>query len=123
MLHHPNTPQGLAAYALQITAWKTTNPTKYSRGDEFSPYPLTCGTEAVSKGECFECGHHHSQTGQHTRPLMDPGETHYWCVANCILYDSRTVANEVLPVDVCFVAATDSYLGHWVSTMDNQGNG
>ncbi|KIM72081.1 hypothetical protein PILCRDRAFT_16460 [Piloderma croceum F 1598] len=123
MLHHPNTPQGLAAYALQVTAWKTTNPMKYSGGDEFAPYPLTPGTEAVGKGECFECGHRHSRTGQHTGPLVDPGETHYWRVANRILRDSRAEANEVLPVDVRFVAATDSYPGHWVSTTDNQGNG
>ena len=43
MLHHPNTPQGLAAYALQVTAWKAANPTKYNGGDEFAPYPLTPG--------------------------------------------------------------------------------
>jgi hypothetical protein len=60
MLHHPNTPQGHADYALQITAWKTANPTKYSGGDEVAPYPLTPGTEAISKGKRFDCGHHHS---------------------------------------------------------------
>jgi hypothetical protein len=123
MLHHPNTPQGLAAYAFQVTAWKTANPTKYSGGDEFSLYPLPPGTDTVGKWECFECGHCHSQTGQHTGPLVDPGETHYRRVANRILRDSRAEANEVLPVDVRFVAATDSYPGHWVSTTDNQGNG
>jgi len=123
MLHHPNTPQGLAAYALQVTAWKTANPTKYSSGDKFAPYPLTPGTDAVGKGECFECGRRHSRTGQHTGAIVDPGETYYRRVANRILRESRAEANEVPPVDVRFVAATDSYPGHWISSMDSQGNG
>jgi hypothetical protein len=123
MLHHPNTPQGLVAYALQVTAWKTANPTKHSGGDEFAQYPLTPGTDPVGKGECFKCGHRHSRTGQHTGPIVDPGETYYQCVANRILCDSRAEANEVPPVDVRFIAATDSYLGHWVSTVHDQGNG
>ncbi|KIM79202.1 hypothetical protein PILCRDRAFT_10613 [Piloderma croceum F 1598] len=50
MLHHPNTPQGLIAYALQVTTWKAANPTEYSGGDEFAPYPSTPSTEAVGKG-------------------------------------------------------------------------
>jgi hypothetical protein len=122
MLHHPDTPQGHADYALQITAWKTANPTKYSGGDEFAPYPLTPGTEAVGKGECFECGHCHGRTSPHTRPILDPGETYYRRVANCIIRKSRAEANKV-PVSVRFVATTDDYPSHWVSTADSQGNG
>ena len=122
MLHHPNTPQGHADYALQITAWKSANPTKYSGGDEFAPYPLTLGTKAVGKGKCFECGHRHSQTSPHTRPILDPGKTYYQCVTNCIICESCAEANEV-PVGVRFVAATDDYPSHWVSTADSQGNG
>jgi hypothetical protein len=122
MLHHPNTPQGRTDYALQITAWKTANPTKYSGGDEFAPYPLTPGTEAVGKGECFECGYHHGRTSPHSGPILDPGESYYRRVANRIIRESRAEANEV-PVGVRFVAATDDYPSHWVSTADSQGNG
>jgi hypothetical protein len=122
MLHHPDTPQGHADYALQIAAWKIVNPTKYSGGDEFAPYPLTPGTEAVGKGECFECGRRHGLTSSHTGPIVDFSETHYRCVANRIIRESCADANEV-PVGVRFVAATDDYPSHWVSTADSQGNG
>ena len=121
MLHHPNTAQGQAAYSLQVTAWKAANPTKYSGGDEFAPYPLTPGTEAVGKGECFECGHRHNRPGPHTGPIVDPGETYYRRVANRILRESRESAEG--PLDVRFVGATDDYPGHWVSNMYVQGNG
>ena len=52
--HHPDTVQGHAAYQRQIQAYHAANGN--TKADEFHPYPLTPGTEALSSGACFNCG-------------------------------------------------------------------
>jgi len=52
--HHPNTPEGLAAYQAQVVAWHAKNPNQ--RPDEQHPYPLTPDTVGVGSRECWGCG-------------------------------------------------------------------
>jgi len=52
--HHPNTPEGLAAYQAQVIAWHAKNPNQ--RPNEQHPYPLTPGTVGVGSHECWGCG-------------------------------------------------------------------
>jgi hypothetical protein len=129
MVQHPDTPQGNAAYAQQVVAWKAANPNKYKGGDEFAPYLLTPGTDPVGSDECFMCGLHHRIGSAHLRPEVDPFETFYHRVANRIIKDSRTpptapaVSTGPTPSNVHWVDATDTYLGHYIPYQSNQGNG
>ncbi|KAJ7239065.1 hypothetical protein C8J57DRAFT_1372985 [Mycena rebaudengoi] len=75
LVQHADTPAGHAAYQQQVQAWKTANPTKFNGGDEFAPYPLTPGTDAVGTGECFDCGVRHAIGAAHTHAIVDAGET------------------------------------------------
>ncbi|KAJ6570437.1 hypothetical protein DFH09DRAFT_1313045 [Mycena vulgaris] len=130
MVHHASTPAGQAAYQLQVQAWAAANPTKYQGGDEYAPYPLTPGTEAVGTGECFDCGARHFKDAPHTRAIVDVKETFYRRVANRIIRDDRDATNMAnaagLPANVhlVHVEATDDYPAHWVSADTyGQGNG
>ena len=58
--HHPDTPEGHAAYRAQVTTWHANNPG--GRPDEQHPYPLTPGTADAGSRECWGCGQQgHSQ--------------------------------------------------------------
>ncbi|KAJ7208696.1 hypothetical protein B0H12DRAFT_1242966 [Mycena haematopus] len=89
MPHHPDTPAGRAAYQQQVVAWKAANPAKFNGGDEFVPYLLMPGTNAVGTGECFDCGVRHPRNTAHPRPAVDAGETYYHRVANRIIREDR----------------------------------
>ncbi|KAJ7619673.1 hypothetical protein FB45DRAFT_840119, partial [Roridomyces roridus] len=129
MIHHANTATGNAAYQLQVQAWVAANPAKYQGGDEYAPYPLTPGTEAVGSGECFDCGTRHLRDTPHTRAIVDPKETFYRRVANRIIRDDRAatgMANAAgLPANIhlVHVEATDDYPAHWVPDTSVSGNG
>ncbi|KAJ6595417.1 hypothetical protein B0H10DRAFT_2442049 [Mycena sp. CBHHK59/15] len=130
MVHHASTPAGQTAYQLQVQAWAAANPTKYQGGDEYAPYPLTPGTEAVGTGECFDCGARHFKDAPHTRAIVDVKETFYRRVANRIIRDDRDATNMAnaagLPANVhlVHVEATDDHPAHWVSADTyGQGNG
>ncbi|KAJ7319257.1 hypothetical protein DFH08DRAFT_819204 [Mycena albidolilacea] len=118
MVQHADNPTGLAAYQQQVQAWITANPAKYSGGDEYAPYPLTPGTDAVGSGECFDCGVHHPRASPHPRAIVDYRETYYRRVANRIIRDDRLatgVANAVgapANVNLVHVEATEEY-GKW----------
>ncbi|KAJ7060417.1 hypothetical protein C8F01DRAFT_1084159 [Mycena amicta] len=130
VVHHADTAEGRAAYALQVRAWKTANPTKLSGGDEYAPYPLTPGTDPVGSGECFDCGSRHGRNTPHPRGQVDAFETFYRRVANRIIRDDRNATNAAdaagVPANVhlVHVAATDEYPEHWVTAGSfEQGNG
>lgn len=130
MVHHADVPAGHGAYRLQVQAWKTANPTKYLGGDEFAPYPLTPGTDAVGTGECFDCGVRHARDSPHPRAIVDVHETYYRRVANRIIRDDRQATNVAnaagVPANVhlVHVEATAEYPAHWVSADTyGQGNG
>ncbi|KAF8161915.1 hypothetical protein K438DRAFT_304361 [Mycena galopus ATCC 62051] len=53
---HPRTTAGLAAYALQITAYEQKHGVSGNKPNEDRPYPLTPGTVNVASGECHGCG-------------------------------------------------------------------
>jgi hypothetical protein len=129
MVQHLDTPQGKAAYAQQVAAWKAANPNKYKGGDEFAPYPLTPRTDPVGSDECFTCGLHHRIGSTHLCSEVDPFEMFYRRVANRIIKDSRTpptaaaVPTGPVPSNVHWVDATDTYPGHYIPYQSNQGNG
>ncbi|KAF8207843.1 hypothetical protein K438DRAFT_1962109 [Mycena galopus ATCC 62051] len=130
MVHHASTPAGQTAYQLQVQAWAAANPTKYQGGDEYAPYPLTPGTEAVGTGECFDCGARHFKDAPHPRAIVDIKETFYRRVANRIIRDDCDATNMAnaagLPANVhlVHVEATDDYPAHWISADTyGQGNG
>ena len=52
--HHPNTPEGHAAYQAQVTTWHAANPNR--KPDEQHPYPLSPGHPPVGSRECWDCG-------------------------------------------------------------------
>lgn len=130
LVQHADTPAGHAAYQQQVQAWKTANPTKFNGGDEFAPYPLTPGTDAVGTGECFDCGVRHAIGAAHTHAIVDAGETYYRLVANRIIREDHqvtTAANTIgVPahVNLIQVEATADYPAHWVpADAFEQGNG
>jgi hypothetical protein len=129
MVQHPDTPQGNAAYAQQVVAWKAANPNKYKGGDEFAPYPLMPGTDPVGTDECFNCGLRHRIRTAHLRPEVDPFEIFYRRVANRIIKDSCTppaapaAPTRSIPSNVHWVDATDTYPGHYIPYEGSQGNG
>ena len=55
LVHHPNTPEGQAAYRAQVTNWHTNNANRCP--DEQHPYPLTPGSASAGSHECWGCGH------------------------------------------------------------------
>jgi len=55
--HHPDTPEGRAAYRTQTTTWHAANPNRMP--DEQHQYPLIPGTSPIGSRECWDCG----QTG------------------------------------------------------------
>ncbi|KAJ7166977.1 hypothetical protein C8R46DRAFT_1095687 [Mycena filopes] len=93
LIQHADTPAGRTAYQQQVQAWRAANPTKHNGGDEFAPYPLTPGTDAVGSGECFDCGVHHPIGGAHPRANVDVGETYYRRVANRIIREDCAATN------------------------------
>ncbi|KAJ7449772.1 hypothetical protein B0H11DRAFT_2247134 [Mycena galericulata] len=130
LIQHADTPAGHVAYQLQVQAWKTANPTKLNGGDEFAPYPLTPGTDAVGTGECFDCGVRHAIGAAHVRAIVDTGETTYRRIANQIIREDRqatNLANAVgapANVNLVQVEVTADYPAHWVvSETFDQGNG
>ncbi|KAJ7442777.1 hypothetical protein FB451DRAFT_1296880 [Mycena latifolia] len=130
MVQHVDTAAGRAAYQQQVQAWKVANPTKYRGGDEYAPYPLTPGTDAVGTGECFDCGVRHAIGSAHPRTIVDPCETYYRRVANRIIREDRQATNVAntagAPANVNFVQveATADYPAHWVAAeVFEQGNG
>lgn len=130
MVQQINNPAGIIAYQQQVQAWKVANPTKFNGGDEFAPYPLTPGTDAVGTGECFDCGVRHPIGSDHPRAAVDPGETYYRRVANRIIREDRQATNVAnaagVPTNVNLVQveATADYPAHWVaSDAFEQGNG
>ncbi|KAJ7827223.1 hypothetical protein B0H14DRAFT_2595374 [Mycena olivaceomarginata] len=132
-----NPPRGYQRGAAQVRgggfrvqAWRTANPTKYLGGDEFAPYPLTPGTDAVGTGECFDCGVRHVRDSPHPRAIVDTHETYYRRVANGIIHDDRQATNVAnaagVPANVhlVHVEATAEYQAHWIAAdMYGQGNG
>ncbi|KAH7904478.1 hypothetical protein BJ138DRAFT_1019114 [Hygrophoropsis aurantiaca] len=56
LVHHEDTPAGLAGYAAQVRDWTARHGN--IRIDETTPYPLRPGTAMLCSGECFKCGGH-----------------------------------------------------------------
>ena len=76
--HHPNTPDGLRAYQVQVVAWHTANP--HLKPDEQHPYTLTLEMPPVGSHECWDCGQqdHRQQAAVCAGPIL-PEPEHDWC--------------------------------------------
>ena len=81
--HHPDSPEGHAAYRAQVTTWHANN--LGGRPDEQHPYPLTPGTADAGSRECWGCGHQsHSQGAPVCTTSLPELEREWRCIAGFI---------------------------------------
>ena len=80
--HHPDTPAGHALYTAQISLWISLHTGKGP--NEFRPYPLTPGTEAVATNECWTCGHRSHRGLPCAHPIVPDSEQHWRRIAGGI---------------------------------------
>lgn len=77
--HHPDTQAGHTSYTAQIALWTSTHAGKGP--NEFRPYPLAPGTEAVGTNECWTCGHRSHRGMPCSHPAAPDSEQHWRRIA------------------------------------------
>jgi hypothetical protein len=88
--HHPDTPAGHSLYVAQVTFWASLHAGKGP--NEFRPYPLTPGTEAVATNECWTCGHRSHRGLPCSHPVVPDSEQHWRRIAGGIRNKIRNEA-------------------------------
>ena len=104
---HPNTPAGLVLYAAQVITWNKAFPGRL-RTNEFCPYPLTPGTTAICRNECFGCGQVRHCAPECPAPRSLPQHEHGWRAVAAIIFGIIR-SHKPAPVRYVDYASTPQY--------------
>lgn len=88
--HHPNTSASNTSYVAQVAQWTSIHARKGP--NEFRPYPLTPGTEAVATNECWTCGRRSHRGLPCADPALPNSEQHWRRIAGGIRNKIRNEA-------------------------------
>jgi hypothetical protein len=116
--HHPDTPAGHALYTAQVALWTSLHAGKGP--NEFRPYPLTPGTEAVAANECWTCGHRSHRGLPCGRPAVPDSEQHWRRIAGGIRNRIRSEIYTAPPVNVVDVQNELMSREHFEADMEQR---